>query len=144
MKTLKIVSRKSPLARIQALLVAKKITQAFPKLEIKHIYKNTLGDEDLTTPLNEMPDIGVFTSDIRTDLLNGVADIAVHSWKDLPVDIEEGTEILGTIDRADMRDMIFLKKDSIGKENLNILSSSPRREKTVSYTHLTLPTTPYV
>ena len=110
MKTLKIVSRKSPLARIQALLVAKKITQSFPKLEIKHIYKNTLGDEDLTTPLNEMPDIGVFTSDIRTDLLNGVADIAVHSWKDLPVDLEEGTEILGTIDRADMRDMIFLKK----------------------------------
>ena len=132
MKTLKIVSRKSPLARIQALLVAKKITQSFPKLEIKHIYKNTLGDEDLTTPLNEMPDIGVFTSDIRTDLLNGVADIAVHSWKDLPVDIEEGTEILGTIDRADMRDMIFLKKDSIGKENLNILSSSPRREKNLS------------
>ena len=132
MKILKIVSRKSPLARIQALLVAEQIKKAFPELAIEHIYKNTLGDEDLRTPLNKMPDIGVFTNDIRNDLINGVADIAVHSWKDLPVEMEQGTAIVGTIDRADMRDMIFLKKDSIGKKNLTILSSSPRREKNLS------------
>ena len=132
MKTLKILSRKSPLARIQALLVAERISKSFPDIDILHLYKNTLGDEDLTTPLNKMPDIGVFTNDIRNDLLNEVADIAVHSWKDLPVDLEEGTEIIGTLDRADMRDMIFLKKDSIGKKGLTILSSSPRREKNLS------------
>ena len=40
-----------------------------------------------------MPEIGVFTNDIRNDLLSGKADIAVHSWKDLPVDLEEGTKI---------------------------------------------------
>ena len=132
MKTLKIVSRKSPLARIQALLVAARISKSFPDIDILHLYKNTLGDEDLTTPLNNMPDIGVFTNDIRNDLLNEVADIAVHSWKDLPVDLEKGTEIIGTLERADMRDMIFLKKDSIGKKGLTILSSSPRREKNLS------------
>ena len=132
MKTLKIVSRKSPLARIQALLVAERISKSFPDIDILHLYKNTLGDEDLTTPLNKMPDIGVFTNDIRNDLLNEVADIAVHSWKDLPIDLEEGTEIIGTLDRADMRDMIFLKKDSIGKKGLTVLSSSPRREKNLS------------
>ena len=132
MKTLKIVSRKSPLARIQALLVAERISKSFPDIDILHLYKNTLGDEDLTTPLNKMPDVGVFTNDIRNDLLNEVADIAVHSWKDLPVDLEEGTEIIGTLDRADMRDMIFLKKDSIGKKGLTVLSSSPRREKNLS------------
>ena len=137
MKVLKIISRKSPLARIQALLVAERISKFFPDIEILHLYKNTLGDEDLNTPLNKMPDIGVFTNDIRNDLLNKVADIAVHSWKDLPVDLEEGTEIIGTLERADMRDMIFLKKDSIDKNNLSILSSSPRRAKNpVSYTHL--------
>ena len=86
----------------------------------------------MTTPLSKMPDIGVFTNDIRNDLLNNVADIAVHSWKDLPVDLEEGTEIIGTLERADMRDMIFLKKDSIDKNNLSILSSSPRRAKNLS------------
>ena len=132
MKALKIASRKSPLARIQALLVAERISKSFPDIEILHLYTNTLGDQDLTTPLNKMPDIGVFTNDIRNDLINKVADIAVHSWKDLPVDLEEGTEIIGTLERADMRDMIFLKKDSIGKNDLTILSSSPRREKNLS------------
>jgi hydroxymethylbilane synthase len=112
--------------------VAEKLTHSFPDLKIEHIYKKTLGDEDLNTPLNKMPDIGVFTNDIRNDLLNKVADIAVHSWKDLPVDLEEGTEIVGTLDRADMRDMIFLKKESIGKKDLTILSSSPRRERNLS------------
>ena len=132
MKVLKILSRKSPLAKIQAMLVAERILTAFPNIEILHLHKKTLGDEDLTTPLNKMPDIGVFTNDIRNDLLNNVADIAVHSWKDLPVDLEEGTEIIGTLERADMRDMIFLKKDSIDKNNLSILSSSPRRAKNLS------------
>ena len=80
MKTLKIVSRKSPLARIQALLVAEKIAQSSPDIQIQHTFKSTLGDADLTTPLNKMPDIGVFTNDIRDDLLSGEADIAVHSW----------------------------------------------------------------
>ena len=112
--------------------MAEKLSHSFPDLKIQHIYKKTLGDEDLNTPLNKMPDIGVFTNDIRNDLLNKVADIAVHSWKDLPVDLEEGTEIVGTLDRADMRDMIFLKKESIGKKDLTILSSSPRRERNLS------------
>ena len=132
LKNLKIVSRKSPLARIQAQLVAKAIRDEFPDIIFEHIYKSTLGDADLTTPLNQMPDIGVFTNDIRNDLLHGEADIAVHSWKDLPVDLEEGTEISATINRADTRDMIFLKEDSLGKQNLSILSSSPRREKNLS------------
>ena len=132
MKTLKIVSRKSPLARIQALLVAEKIAQSSPDIQIQHIFKSTLGDADLTTPLNKMPDIGVFTNDIRDDLLSGEADIAVHSWKDLPVELEEGTEIVGTIERADMRDMLFLKKGSMQKKHLIVLSSSPRREKNLS------------
>ena len=132
LKTLKIVSRKSPLARIQAKLVAKAIRNEFPNINLEHTYKSTIGDADLTTPLNKMPDIGVFTNDIRNDLLKGEADIAVHSWKDLPVDIEKGTKISATIDRADTRDMIFIKEESLGKQKLSILSSSPRREKNLS------------
>ena len=132
MKNLKIVSRKSPLARIQSQLVAEKINASHPHIKIQHIYKKTLGDADLNTPLDKMPDIGVFTNDIRHDLINKKADIAVHSWKDLPVDLEQGTEIVGTIERGDMRDMLFLKKSSINKRSLTILSSSPRREKNLS------------
>ena len=112
--------------------MAEKISHVSPDTKIKHIYKNTLGDSDLDTPLNKMPDIGVFTNDIRDDLIEGRADIAVHSWKDLPVKLEIGTEIIGTIERADMRDMVFLKKESLNKEKIIILSSSPRREKNLS------------
>ena len=132
MKIIKIVSRKSPLARIQSQLVAEKISKTHPNIQIEHIYKKTLGDADLNTPLDKMPDIGVFTNDIREDLITHKADIAVHSWKDLPVDLEQGTEITGTINRADMRDMLFLKKSSLNKRNLTVLSSSPRREKNLS------------
>ncbi len=132
MQNLKILSRKSPLARIQAKLVANEISKSLPKIKIDYIFKSSLGDLDQDTPLDKMPDIGVFTNDIRKDLVSNKADIAVHSWKDLPIDFEEGTEILGTLQRADMRDMVFFKKLNLNKNNLSILSSSPRRKKNLS------------
>ena len=132
MQNLTILSRKSPLARIQAKLVANEIYKLFPEIKIEHIFKSTLGDLNQDTPLDEMPEIGVFTNDIREDLVTNKADIAVHSWKDLPIDFEDGTEIIGTLPRADMRDMVFFKKLSLKKNNLSILSSSPRREKNLS------------
>ena len=51
------------------------------EIETKIIFKtkDTSGDIDLTTPLHKMPEMGVFTSDIREELLSGKADIAVHS-----------------------------------------------------------------
>ena len=132
MQNLTILSRKSPLARIQAKLVANEISKSLPKIKIEYIFKSSLGDLDQDTPLDKMPDIGVFTNDIREDLISNKADIAVHSWKDLPIDFEEGTEILGTLQRADMRDMVFFKKFNFDKKDLSILSSSPRRKKNLS------------
>ena len=97
MKKIKLISRKSDLAKIQAHLVSTELKNKFPDLEVELIFKSTLGDNDLTTPLNKMPDIGVFTSDIKKDLISGRGDLAVHSWKDLPVDTEPGTFILSLI-----------------------------------------------
>ena len=91
MKTLTIISRKSHLAQIQAEAVGKRILKYFPKIEIKFIQKDTQGDIDLNTPLHKMPEIGVFTNDIRNELIQKNADLAVHSWKDLPVEMEDGT-----------------------------------------------------
>jgi hydroxymethylbilane synthase len=132
LKTIKIVSRKSNLARIQAYIVSDRLKEKYPEINIQYIFKSTLGDNDLTTPLNKMPDIGVFTSDIKEDLISGRADLAVHSWKDLPIETEAGTVISGTLKRADMRDMLFLKKESESNNGLKILSSSPRREKNLT------------
>jgi hydroxymethylbilane synthase len=116
MKSLTIVSRKSVLAQLQSFEVAEAIKENFSDIEINFLTKETTGDIDLTTPLHKMPEMGVFTSDIRETLLSGKADIAVHSWKDLPVELESGTEIIATIPRADLRDVLVFKPTSLNKK----------------------------
>ena len=129
---LTIISRKSVLAKIQATEVSEVIKKRFPEIKINFKTKDTSGDIDLTTPLHKMPEMGVFTSDIREELLSGNADIAVHSWKDLPVDLEEGTEVAATIKRADLRDVLIFKNDSLKKKKIEIFTSSPRRQENLS------------
>ena len=126
MKTLTIISRKSHLAQIQAEAVGKRILKYFPKIEIKFIQKDTQGDIDLNTPLHKMPEIGVFTNDIRNELIQKNADLAVHSWKDLPVEMEDGTKISATIERAGLRDRLIFKKNSISKKNISIYTIGGR------------------
>ena len=132
MDELKIISRKSVLARLQAIEVSDVIKDKYPDIRIKFITKETKGDLDLNTPLHKMPEMGVFTSDIREELISGKADIAVHSWKDLPVELEEGTEVTATIKRADLRDVLIFKKSSLNKKKINIYTSSPRRKENLS------------
>ena len=132
MNELTIISRKSTLAKLQAIEVSEAIKRKFPELKIIFKTKDTSGDIDLTTPLHKMPEMGVFTSDIREELLTNKADIAVHSWKDLPVNLEEGTEVAATIKRADQRDVLIFKKSSFKKKKLEIFTSSPRRQENLS------------
>ncbi len=130
-KTIKVLSRKSDLAVIQAKEVGNAIIKKYPNLKIEYITKSTFGDKDLTTPLSKMPSPGVFTDDLREDLINNKCDIVIHSWKDLPLILGNKTFIAGTLERADQRDILFVKKNNISKIRMNkkisILSSSPRR-----------------
>ena len=132
MKNIRILSRNSSLAKIQAHLVADEIKKKFPDMIVTHSYRDTKGDIDLTTPLSKMPEQGVFTSDLRDALLNDEADMVVHSWKDLPIEMPKGTDIVSTLPRSDSRDILFFKNDSIKKKSLKIYSSSPRRERNLS------------
>jgi hydroxymethylbilane synthase len=131
LQTIRILSRKSDLAVIQARQVGVKIEEKFSDVKIEYITKKTLGDIDLTTPLAEMGSAGVFTDDLRNDLIKNECDLAVHSWKDLPLDLGADTILAGTLERADQRDILFVKKDQISKiiknKSIIILSSSPRR-----------------
>ena len=133
---IKIISRKSDLAIIQACLVGDAIKNKNTDISLDYIYKDTKGDIDLTTPLSQLPEIGVFTSDLRESLMSEEADIAVHSWKDLPIKLTKGTKIFATLPRADMRDIIFFKRANIEKiqkyKKLTLLTSSPRREYNLS------------
>lgn len=126
---LKIASRRSDLARLQAFAVAEALKNAHPGLEIEFHFSESLGDKNLTDPLWKMPGKGVFTEDLTRDLAEGRADLIVHSWKDLPVDENPVTEIVATLPRADVRDLLLFKKSSRGKTGgFRFFSSSPRRE----------------
>ena len=128
---IRILSRKSDLAVIQARMVGKVIRKRYPLVKIEYHTKSTKGDVDKNTPLSKMESEGVFTEDIRQDLINNKCDIAVHSWKDLPLDLGAKTLIAGTLNRDDIRDILFIKKSEIkklSKKNaITVLSSSPRR-----------------
>ena len=105
---IKIISRKSDLAVIQAEIVANALKQADKDISVSFIKKETEGDIDQLTSLSKLSNIGVFTNDIRVSLLNNEADLAVHSLKDLPIEDQKDTLIVSMLERADSRDILFL------------------------------------
>lgn len=119
-------ARQSDLARLQGYLVADALRAH--SVETEFVFRESLGDKNLTDPLWKMPEKGVFTQDFYVDLMSGKFDFIVHSWKDLPVEPTPGTEIVATLPRADQRDLVLFKKSSLNKKTIRIFSSSPRRE----------------
>ena len=125
------MSRASMLAKIQAEIVGKQLENCLPELEIEYHTSTTIADRDMEINIAESDSVGLFTKDISDKLINKKFDIAVHSWKDVPVEPSTKTEIIGTVNRGDMRDVLIIKKDiakNKKKEVFQILSSSPRRK----------------
>ncbi len=126
---IRVLSRKSDLAIIQAHEFGDNLMIKYPKIEIEYVAKSTSGDKDLITPLSEMSSEGVFTNDLRDELINKKCDLIVHSWKDLPIEVGDKTIISATLKRSDKRDILFIKKNKTHKDNsISILCSSPRRK----------------
>ena len=126
---IRILSRKSDLAIIQAREFSDYLQSKHPFVETEFLTRSTSGDKDLKTPLSEMPTEGVFTNDLRDELINNKCDLIVHSWKDLPIEVGEKTKITATLKRADKRDILFLKKNiTLDNKKITILCSSPRRQ----------------
>lgn len=126
-----IGSRKSDLARLQAALVGEALCKADGSIEPVFYHKTAEGDRDRVTPLWQFADKGVFTRDLSLLLEDRTIDIAVHSWKDLPLQNELQTDVAATLSRADSCDVFFLRKEAweacAEKGSLKVLSSSPRR-----------------
>lgn len=131
---IRIASRSSFLAKWQAYQVGRALAKAEPGTKIEFHFRESLGDKNQTDPLWKMPEKGVFTEDFYADLVADKVDMVVHSWKDLPTEAKEKSHIAATLDRADQRDLLLLKKTSVGKKNINIFSSSPRRAHHVAQT----------
>lgn len=124
---LRISARQSELAQIQAYQVGQKILEKHPEAHIEYFFRESLGDQNQNDPLWKMPTKGVFTEDFKADLINDKTDLVVHSWKDLPTEKSAQTSLVATLERADQRDLLFFKKKSCNKKNIQIYSSSPRR-----------------
>ncbi len=106
MTTLKIGTRKSPLALAQAEEVRLSLLEAWPELEIELAPMVTGGDKFQDSPLNDIGGKGLFTKEIEDALLAGSIDIAVHSMKDMPTALPDGLMIGCMPEREDPRDML--------------------------------------
>ena len=103
--SLRIVTRESPLALWQARFVRAGLLQAHPRLGVEIRTVKTLADRFLHKPLMEMGGKGVFVKELEQALLNDEADLAVHSMKDVTVDLPAGLQIAAIMERADPRDV---------------------------------------
>ena len=130
MKTLTIGTRGSALALWQANHV-KSLIEMKTKTQCDIIIISTRGDEDQSTPLPEVGDKGFFTAEIETELLADTIDLAVHSMKDLPVDLEPNFRIGAVPKRYSYRDVMItnspMKFENLPK-NATIATGSLRRE----------------
>ncbi len=98
-KTIRIATRKSPLALWQAEFVKTKLEKAHPQLKVVLLPMSTKGDKILDVPLAKIGGKGLFTKELEDRMMEGDADIAVHSMKDVPMELPEGFALGAILER---------------------------------------------
>lgn len=121
---LRAATRGSPLARWQADHVAALLAPT----EVEAVVVTTTGDRDRTTPLAEIGGKGVFVKEVQAAVLDGRADLAVHSAKDLPSATPEGLAIAAVPERADPRDALVGRALADLPPGATIATGSARRQ----------------
>src|SRR6476620_5456797 len=105
MTALRIATRSSALALAQTELVIEALHRIDPAFEAEFVEVRTEGDADRTTPLSVLGGRGVFVRAVETALLDGRADVAMHSLKDVPTDVPDGLVLAAYLERGDPRDV---------------------------------------
>jgi len=103
---IRIATRKSPLALWQAEHVAAELSRLDPSVTTELVKIVTKGDKILDVPLAQIGGKGLFTKEIDEALLDGRADVAVHSMKDVPTQLPAGTSIRAHPKREDPQDAV--------------------------------------
>ena len=106
--SLRIATRKSPLAMIQAHLVGALLEQQHPSLEIIYLPISTLGDRVKHGAWHDDA-TGVFVKELEQALLKNEADIAVHSLKDVPFMLPKGLHLCSFLEREDPSDVVLTR-----------------------------------
>lgn len=126
-----IASRESALAMWQARHIQARLQALYPDTAVEILGMTTTGDQILDTPLAKVGGKGLFVKELETALADGRADLAVHSMKDVPMNLPEGFMLAATGEREDPRDA-FVSNDFASLEDLPMGSvvgtSSLRRQ----------------
>ena len=107
---LKIATRKSPLALWQAEFVKSKLEDIYPDLKVELVKMTTQGDQILNSPLSKIGGKSLFIKELEVGIMEGRADIAVHSMKDVPYELPQGFEIGAILERENPFDA-FVSND---------------------------------
>jgi hydroxymethylbilane synthase len=124
---LRVATRRSPLALWQAEHVAALLQAAHPGLDVDLVPLDTEGDRRLDVPIAEVGGKGVFAKEVQQAVLDGRADLAVHSAKDLPAVTVDGLLLAAVPERGDVRDaLVGVALDDLA-EGATIATGSQRR-----------------
>lgn len=130
--TLRIATRGSALAIWQASHVSGLINTAVPGLNIEVVVVETQGDKDLETPISELGGKGIFAKEVQLAVLEGRADIAVHSAKDLPAIPIDGLHLAAITERGDPRDALVGATLGSMEPGATVATGSKRRRVQLS------------
>ena len=130
-KKVRIATRKSPLALWQAEHVKQELLHHHPELQVELVAMSTRGDKLLDAPLAKVGGKGLFVKELELAMLEGRADIAVHSMKDVPMEFPQGLGLHVICEREDPTDA-FVSNNytdlSQLPDNAVVGSSSLRRQ----------------
>ena len=123
----RLATRSSPLALHQSEVVARALESAHPGLRTELIEVSTTGDRRSEEPLSTLGGQGIFVKEVQQAVLDGRADVAVHSAKDLPSTSPEGLEIACVPRREDPADALVGRSLAGLGPGATVATGSPRR-----------------
>jgi hydroxymethylbilane synthase len=138
MKKLVIATRRSRLALWQAQHIATLLAGCHPGLDVELLPLSTRGDELIDRRLDEAGGKGLFVKELETAMVEGRADLAVHSMKDVPAELPDGFALAAITAREDPRDVFLSKKfNSLGEmpAAATVGTSSLRRSAQITERH---------
>ncbi len=138
-----IASRESRLAMWQAHHVRERLSALYPQCQVEILGMTTRGDQILDRPLSQIGGKGLFIKELELAMQEGLADLAVHSLKDMPMDMPEGFSLAAVASRENPCDaFVSNRHESLDKLPAGAIvgTSSLRREAMLraAYPHLTI------
>ncbi len=137
-QTIRLATRGSALAVTQAEIVAGRLRAVFPDIRVELVVVSTPADRAPEKPLREFGDKAVFVREVEKAVLEGRADAAVHSLKDVPAELAPSLTLAAIVEREDPRDVLISRLeagtlDALPPEAIVATSSLRRRGQLLAY-----------